>query len=196
MDAKFQSDRRNVTWIAFLPMHGSILLDDFIKKLDQFKHWSECRFGRTIAINGSCYLTLEGSGVPVRTARATLEPLFPGTVWGPLRPKLAGKGKSSYQEVSVTTAIWPRIWDSMGYLLPRETRLRIYMPSIEEKKLDYFEAYEASTGKWARRWLGFCFAFRTALLVGDCWRLSGADRFMRWVRWIYGASLLHWLFHR
>lgn len=82
----------------------------------------------------------------------------------------------------------------MGYLLPREARLRFYMPSIEEKKLDYYEAYEANTGKWARRRLGFCFGFQTLLRVADCWRLSGADKLVRWVRWLYGASLLHRLF--
>lgn len=90
----------------------------------------------------------------------------------------------------------PRIWDLMGFLLPRESRLRVYKPAIEERKLDYYEAFEANTGKWARRWLGFCFAFRTAVLVGDCWRLSGVERMARWFHWLFRASLVYWLFHR
>ena len=150
---------------------------------------------RTALKNGSINITSEGVLDLVFMAQIGLV-LASGKFSDDIKVQTRDLSAATGPSVERQEPALPRIWDLMGFLLPRESRLRVYKPAIEERKLDYYEAFEANTGKWARRWLGFCFAFRTAVLVGDCWRLSGVERMARWFRWLLRVSIVYWLLHR
>jgi hypothetical protein len=68
-----------------------------------------------------------------------------------------------------STCVW-------SYLLPRSTRARVFEPAYQDLLRDFAEARQFK-GKWQRRWLTFCFAFQTALMVIDCLRALILDRF-------------------
>lgn len=70
---------------------------------------------------------------------------------------------------------WPRFWELFGYCLPKKTRDKVYEPGRNELLEDYLLARKYRT-KWARRWLTFCFTFRTALLIADCWVVLARDK--------------------
>lgn len=70
---------------------------------------------------------------------------------------------------------WPRFWKLMGFAFPKGVRDRIYDPAVSELMTDYAARKQFRT-KAARRWLTFCFTFRTALLVLDCVRALVMDR--------------------
>jgi hypothetical protein len=77
-----------------------------------------------------------------------------------------------------STPEFPRLWDLLGYLLPPETRRRIYEPAMENLRADYYETRRRFRTRWSRRFLRFAFAFRTVLLLLDCFRVMGADRLL------------------
>jgi hypothetical protein len=56
---------------------------------------------------------------------------------------------------------------------------------------DYVISRRSYRTKIARRWLTFAFGFRTALAVGECLCVMGADKLFRWVGRIMAA--LWWL---
>jgi hypothetical protein len=70
---------------------------------------------------------------------------------------------------------WPRLWELLGFALPKKTREKVYEPGHNELLEDFIRA-KAYRTKWARRWLALCFTFRTILLVTDCWRVMMADK--------------------
>jgi len=68
---------------------------------------------------------------------------------------------------------FPRFWELFGFLLSRRTRERIFEPAYH----DLLSRYMLSRQKrfrtpWARRWLNFCFTFRTLLLVLQCCKVT------------------------
>ena len=72
-------------------------------------------------------------------------------------------------------ANWPRLWELLGFMLPKKIREKVYEPGQNELLADFLRARAYRT-KWARRWLCVCFTFRTVLLVADCWRAMLADK--------------------
>lgn len=66
---------------------------------------------------------------------------------------------------------WPRFWQLFGFCLPKKTREIVYEPGRNELLEDYQLTRRQYRTKWARRWLAFCFTFRTVLLIADCWRV-------------------------
>ena len=99
------------------------------------------------------------------------------------------KGESSSRYTHKTRLLgWPRFWELFGFCLPRKICEEVDEPGRNELLEDYFLARKYRT-KWARRWLTFCFTFRTVLLVADCWRVllkNGAVKiilgFVPWLR--------------
>jgi hypothetical protein len=78
---------------------------------------------------------------------------------------------------------FPRMWDLFSYLLPRQTRERVFEPARQELLEDYLTSSSYRT-PWARRWLTLCFTFRTALMVADCIRvmlISPVGLFLLWL---------------
>jgi hypothetical protein len=71
---------------------------------------------------------------------------------------------------------WPRFWELFGYCLPKKPRERVYEPGRNELLEDYLETRGRYRTAWSRRWLCFCFTFRTVLLVVDCWRALVTDK--------------------
>jgi hypothetical protein len=70
------------------------------------------------------------------------------------------------------------LWEFFPYLLPHRVRERVFEPAHQEMLEDYLLT-KRIRGRWARRWLSFCFTFRTALMVFDCLRAMAADRGIR-----------------
>lgn len=71
---------------------------------------------------------------------------------------------------------FPRFWELLGYVLPKKTRERVFTPTYQELLEDYVSVRRKYRTKWARRWLNFCFTFRTLLMIGDCFRAMMADK--------------------
>lgn len=67
-------------------------------------------------------------------------------------------------------------WDIFQYILPRQTRLRVYTPAHLELAYEYITTFAAHNGKAARIWLHCCFIFRTLLLLLDCVQAILTDR--------------------
>jgi len=65
-----------------------------------------------------------------------------------------------------------RAWDLIGYLLSPKTRRDCYEPAVEDLKADYLKAWAKHTSPWARRWVWFCLAFRTAKALLECTRMD------------------------
>ncbi len=68
-----------------------------------------------------------------------------------------------------------RLWKLFSFILSRRTRERVFEPAYQDMLADHLESKKYRT-KWARRWLTFCFALRTVLMVGDCLRAVAADK--------------------
>jgi hypothetical protein len=73
------------------------------------------------------------------------------------------------------TLNWPRLWELLSFLLPKNTRERVFEPCRNEL-LEDFQRAKKYRGKWESRWLCTCFTLRTVLLVLDCWRAMIADK--------------------
>jgi hypothetical protein len=65
------------------------------------------------------------------------------------------------------SAGFPEVWGLFAFLLDRHTRERVFEPAYEDLLAMHLEACEF-TGKWARRWLRFAFAWRTLYTFGEC----------------------------
>ncbi len=75
----------------------------------------------------------------------------------------------------------------MSFLLPRTSRLRVFEPAYQDLIRDFAEARQFK-GKWARRWLAFCFAFQAALMVLDCVRALVLDK----LAWTLPKTMREW----
>ncbi len=98
--------------------------------------------------------------------------------------KLSADALKSAHLVPIASPGFPRFWSLFGYLLPRETRVRVFDPRQQELLEDYTLARRSYRTIWARRWLVFCFTFRTALMVLECFRAMAVDKMFWWVPWI------------
>ncbi len=65
-----------------------------------------------------------------------------------------------------------RFWELFSLILPRKARIKVFKPHYNEFKEDYLLAYCRYKSKWAKRWLNFCFTFRTVCMIVDCFRVS------------------------
>ena len=83
------------------------------------------------------------------------------------------------------------VWKNFSYLLPRKTRERVFEPAYQDLFADHLET-RRKRGKWFRRWLTFCFVFRTVLMVGDCFRALLADRGLRFLTSLLPEPLKRW----
>jgi hypothetical protein len=57
----------------------------------------------------------------------------------------------------------------MSFLLGRKTREQVFEPAFNDLIAAHLRAQEGKFQKtWARRWIKFCFGFRTAILLAEC----------------------------
>lgn len=87
---------------------------------------------------------------------------------------------------------WPRFWELGQYLLPKKTRKRIYEPAHQELLEDHILIKKRYRTKWAKRWLNFCFAFRTLLLFSDCWRALLANKAFQMLLKLVPVPIREW----
>jgi hypothetical protein len=85
-----------------------------------------------------------------------------------------------------------RFLDLFSYLLPRKTRERVFEPAREELLEDYLTSYSHYRTLWARRWLTFCFTFRTAWMVADCIRVMLISPLGRFLLLLIPAAVRRW----
>lgn len=88
--------------------------------------------------------------------RKGLVSLSPHWIWRPAkrRPLIRWPG-------------WPRAWSLLTFILSEAIEERVYQPAMVELLRKHSERVRYRT-KGARRWINFCFALRTLLLVGEC----------------------------
>lgn len=72
--------------------------------------------------------------------------------------------------------ILPRIWALFPFILSHRIRNEIYEPMRCELEEDLVRAAKYRT-KRSRQWICFCFALRTLLMIVECLRAAGWDRF-------------------
>ncbi len=75
---------------------------------------------------------------------------------------------------------WPRLWELLGFVLPRRTREKLFAPSFADLIKDYMSMRHAryqTTGCGA--WLTFCFTIRTVEVILQCHRCCAEER-SRW----------------
>jgi len=87
---------------------------------------------------------------------------------------------------------YPRLWSLLQYLLPKTIRVRLFTPAHEDLKADYYTAYRQFRSKRARRWLRFCFALRTIILILGCLWTWGLDKLLKWLTTLLPAPLRQW----
>ena len=63
-----------------------------------------------------------------------------------------------------------RFWELSAWILPPETRRRVFEPAFEDLKQEHSKARKKYRGKWQRRWLWFCFNLNSLRLFPQCWR--------------------------
>jgi hypothetical protein len=135
----------------------------------------------------------ETCGIDQKTVNASLRAFFRRTGMSPDGSAVTGRIASSH---SITVAEegraatgFPRIWALFAYLLPKAIRESAYEPSRQDLLEDYLLARRSYRTKWARRWLAFCFTFRTAVLVIQSLRAMLGEKGLRCVRWLAYATL-------
>jgi hypothetical protein len=68
-------------------------------------------------------------------------------------------------------------WELFGFILSRSMRDRVFEPSFNDFKADFHETRKKKyRGKWAQRWLMFCFVWRLGWMVLKCIRVGLLDR--------------------
>jgi hypothetical protein len=67
-----------------------------------------------------------------------------------------------------------------SFVLDHQTREGVFTPAFEDLNADYLRAQQYRT-VWARRWLSFCFAFRTGVLILDCFQGMLCQRAVRFL---------------
>ena len=86
--------------------------------------------------------------------------------------ELCAGNATSVPDVTMLTG-FPRFWELFGFLLPRRKRDRIFTPAYQDMLADYLTTRkERYRTPWARRWLNFCFTFRTFTLVLQCCKVT------------------------
>lgn len=95
------------------------------------------------------------------------------------------------RRVTTTRINWPRIWSLLRFSFSREIKERIFDPAVGELMEDYVQASRFRTTA-ARRWLTFCFAIRTVLLVLDCLRVVAMSRTVQFVWRLTPEPIRRW----
>jgi hypothetical protein len=70
----------------------------------------------------------------------------------------------------------PRFLRLFSYILSHKVRDRIFEPAFQEILGDFLVAPGTYQTKWPRRWLNFCFTFRTVLMIFECLRATITDQ--------------------
>jgi len=86
----------------------------------------------------------------------------------------------------------PRFWKLFSYVFSHRIRSRIFEPALNEMIEDYLLARQDYRTQWARRWLNFCFTFRMALTVLECFRAVIADSAFRSLARLLPDTLRRW----
>ena len=81
-----------------------------------------------------------------------------------------------------------RVWDLAQFLFCPKTRREIYDPNVEELREDLFIAAAKCTTLSQFRWVQFCIALRTTILICNCIRAATSASFGRFVP----AALRQW----
>ena len=84
---------------------------------------------------------------------------------------------------------FPRLWDLLGLIFCPKFRERIYTPSVEADKADYYRAMKAYRTRAARWWLRLCFLVRTVVRLGQCFAVLAQDKTMA----LFAPLLPGWL---
>lgn len=100
--------------------------------------------------------------------------------------------KSSSKLAGVILPGWPRFWDLFRYLLPKKTQESLYDPAHAELLEDYLTS-KRYRSKWAKRWINFCFSFRTILLILDCWRVLLIEKSTGFLLLFLPSELREWI---
>jgi hypothetical protein len=81
---------------------------------------------------------------------------------------------------------FPRFWEILAYLLPRDSRQRVYEPARAELLEDYLLSRSCRRGWWSRLAVDAVFLVRTLLLAGECGRVLFASRVVQFWLWVVG----------
>jgi hypothetical protein len=84
---------------------------------------------------------------------------------------------------------FPRCWEILAYLLPRDSRQRMYQPARAELLEDYLLSRRCRRGWWSRLSVNVVFLVRTLLLAGECGRVLFASRAVQFWLWAVGLAL-------
>jgi hypothetical protein len=84
---------------------------------------------------------------------------------------------------------FPRCWEILAYLLPRDARQRIYEPARAELLEDYLLSRTCRRGWWSNLAVTAVFLVRTLLLAGECGRVLFASRAVQFWLWVVGLAV-------
>ena len=87
---------------------------------------------------------------------------------------------------------FPRIWELFAFVLPKKFRERVYEPAHQELLEDYLLVRQKYRTKGARRWLAFCFCWRTFWLVVQCFQAVFADKALRGLATLIPEQIKRW----
>ncbi|KAA3609354.1 MAG: hypothetical protein DWQ01_08460 [Planctomycetota bacterium] len=71
---------------------------------------------------------------------------------------------------------FPKIWNLLGYLLPRSIREESWEDCVVWLKDDFYESMEKYESKGARAWIYFCLTFQTLWQFAGCFGVMLGDR--------------------
>jgi len=64
----------------------------------------------------------------------------------------------------------PRLWELFSLILPAQVHREAFYPAYQNM-LEKYVLARKFRGKWARRWIAFCFTVLSLLMVLDCLRV-------------------------
>jgi hypothetical protein len=87
---------------------------------------------------------------------------------------------------------FPRFWELFSFVLPHKTRERVFEPHYQELLEDYLVTRGRYRTPVAKKWLTFCFAFRTGLMVLDCLRVLLTHKALQFLLGIIPEAVKQW----
>ena len=112
--------------------------------------------------------------------------------------KFYGGGDAIKLESTATTSTppaksekLPEMWELFSFLLPRKTRRECFEPAYNDLRSETLRARKFH-GKWARRWISFCFILKTALMLMECLRVLLQSGTGRIILGLLPESLRNW----
>jgi hypothetical protein len=86
-----------------------------------------------------------------------------------VREAFGPEGAELFVDPAAKRTGWPRLWELLGYALPRRTRERLFAPSFADLMRDYMTTRQAKyQTRGARLWLNTCFTIHTGGLILLC----------------------------